>query len=40
MSFVSIIMGSSSDFETVEYCAKTLEEFGVKYEMLVSSAHR
>ena len=40
MSFVSIIMGSSSDFEVVEHCAKTLEEFGVKYEILVSSAHR
>lgn len=40
MSFVSIIMGSSSDYEVVEHCAKTLEEFGVKYEILISSAHR
>jgi len=40
MSFVSIIMGSGSDYEVVEHCAKTLEEFGVKYEILVSSAHR
>ena len=40
MEFVSIIMGSKSDFEIMEECAKTLEKFGVKYEILVSSAHR
>lgn len=33
-------MGSKSDYEVVNNCAKTLEKFGVKYEMIVSSAHR
>lgn len=40
MKFVSIIMGSKSDFEVMRSCADTLESFGVKYEMIVSSAHR
>lgn len=38
--FVSIIMGSKSDYEVVCEAAKILEKFGVKYEMIVSSAHR
>lgn len=37
---VGIIMGSQSDFETMEPAAKALEEFGVAYEMSVVSAHR
>jgi 5-(carboxyamino)imidazole ribonucleotide mutase len=40
MNFVSIIMGSKSDYDTMVNCTKTLEEFDVKYEILVSSAHR
>lgn len=40
MKFVSILMGSKSDYEVVNNCAKTLEKFGIKYEMIVSSAHR
>lgn len=40
MAFVSIIMGSKSDYETMKGCADTLEKFGVAYEILVSSAHR
>jgi 5-(carboxyamino)imidazole ribonucleotide mutase len=40
MKFVSIIMGSKSDYEVMKSCADTLESFGVKYEMIVSSAHR
>ena len=40
MKFVSILMGSKSDFEVMNECAKTLEKFGVKYEILISSAHR
>ncbi len=40
MNFVSIIMGSKSDYEIMNECAKTLANFGVKYEMIVSSAHR
>ncbi|MDA3055043.1 MULTISPECIES: 5-(carboxyamino)imidazole ribonucleotide mutase [unclassified Campylobacter] len=40
MKFVSIIMGSKSDYEVVNECAKILKEFGVAYEMIISSAHR
>jgi len=40
MKFVSIIMGSKSDYEIMTECSKTLEKFGVKYEMIISSAHR
>lgn len=37
---VGIIMGSQSDWPTLEHTAKTLSEFGVKWESLVVSAHR
>jgi 5-(carboxyamino)imidazole ribonucleotide mutase len=37
---VGVIMGSSSDWETMEHCARTLEELGVPYETRVISAHR
>jgi len=40
MKFVSILMGSKSDYGVMEECAKTLETFGVMYEVVVSSAHR
>ncbi|EAM0345178.1 5-(carboxyamino)imidazole ribonucleotide mutase [Campylobacter jejuni] len=40
MNFVSILMGSKSDYETMKEAAKTLEIFGVKYELIISSAHR
>ncbi len=40
MAFVSIIMGSKSDYDVMKSCAETLEKFGVAYEILVSSAHR
>jgi 5-(carboxyamino)imidazole ribonucleotide mutase len=40
VNFVSIIMGSKSDHEVMNECAKTLTQFGVPYEMIVSSAHR
>ena len=40
MNFVSIIMGSKSDYEIMKNCADTFEKFDVKYEMIVSSAHR
>lgn len=40
MNFVSIIMGSKSDYEIMKNCANTLEAFNVKYEMIISSAHR
>src|SRR5258706_3825284 len=37
---VGIVMGSSSDWETMKAAAKTLEEFGVAYEAKAMSAHR
>ncbi|HIC6955522.1 TPA: 5-(carboxyamino)imidazole ribonucleotide mutase [Campylobacter jejuni] len=40
MNFVSILMGGKSDYETMKEAAKTLESFGVKYELIISSAHR
>ena len=40
MKFVSIVMGSKSDYEVMKSCSDTLEAFGVKYEMIISSAHR
>ncbi|EAL5874647.1 5-(carboxyamino)imidazole ribonucleotide mutase [Campylobacter jejuni] len=40
MNFVSILMGSKSDYETMKEAAKTLESFSVKYELIISSAHR
>jgi 5-(carboxyamino)imidazole ribonucleotide mutase len=40
MKFVSIIMGSKSDFEVMKACSDTFEEFGIQYELIISSAHR
>lgn len=40
MKFVSIIIGSKSDYDVMKSCADTLETFGVQYEMIISSAHR
>ncbi len=40
MNFVSIIMGSKSDYEIMKHCSDTLEKFNVKYEIIISSAHR
>ncbi len=40
MKFVSIVMGSKSDYEVMKSCSETLEAFGVSYELIVSSAHR
>ena len=37
---VGIVMGSSSDWETMKPAAKTLEEFGIAYEAKAMSAHR
>ena len=37
---VGIVMGSDSDWPTMEAAAKALEEFGVSYEARVVSAHR
>jgi len=40
MKFVSIVIGSRSDYEVMKSCSDTLEAFGVNYEMIISSAHR
>jgi phosphoribosylaminoimidazole carboxylase PurE protein len=37
---VGIVMGSDSDYPTMAETAKTLEKFGVGYELEVCSAHR
>ena len=37
---VGIIMGSSSDWETMRHAAETLEQLGVPHETKVVSAHR
>ncbi len=37
---VGLIMGSRSDWETVEHAAKTLERLSVPFEARVVSAHR
>ena len=37
---IGIVMGSSSDWETMKAAAKVLEEFGVPYEAKAMSAHR
>jgi 5-(carboxyamino)imidazole ribonucleotide mutase len=37
---VSIVMGSDSDLEIMNEAAKALEDFGVSYEIDVTSAHR
>jgi 5-(carboxyamino)imidazole ribonucleotide mutase len=37
---VSIVMGSDSDLDIMREAAKVLEEFGIAYEMDVTSAHR
>ncbi|MFT4175140.1 MAG: 5-(carboxyamino)imidazole ribonucleotide mutase [Luteolibacter sp.] len=37
---VGIIMGSTSDWPTMEHAARTLENFGVAWEAEVVSAHR
>lgn len=37
---VGIVMGSSSDWPTLQHAAKMLKRFGINYESLVVSAHR
>ena len=40
MSRIAVIMGSASDWETLQHAASTLEEFAVPFEVRVISAHR
>jgi phosphoribosylaminoimidazole carboxylase PurE protein len=37
---VAIIMGSDSDWETMQRCSQQLEELGVAFEVRILSAHR
>ena len=37
---IGIVMGSTSDWETMKVAAKMLEDFGVAYEAKAMSAHR
>jgi 5-(carboxyamino)imidazole ribonucleotide mutase len=37
---VGIIMGSRSDWETMQHATETLDTLGVSYEVKVVSAHR
>ena len=39
-TIVGIIMGSTSDWPTMEHAARTLEDFGIAWEAEVVSAHR
>lgn len=40
MKFVSILLGSKSDYEVMKSCSDTFEAFGVNYELIISSTHR
>lgn len=40
MADVAIIMGSTSDWETMQHAADMLKELGISHESLVVSAHR
>ena len=40
MSKVGIIMGSKNDFEIAREAVEILKEFGIEFEVIVSSAHR
>lgn len=37
---VGIIMGSTSDWDTMQHCAQTLDQLGIAYEKRAISAHR
>jgi 5-(carboxyamino)imidazole ribonucleotide mutase len=37
---VAVIMGSRSDWETMEHCVETLKQLEIPYEVRVLSAHR
>jgi 5-(carboxyamino)imidazole ribonucleotide mutase len=39
-TLVGVIMGSQSDWETLQHCASTLEKLGIPHEVEIVSAHR
>jgi 5-(carboxyamino)imidazole ribonucleotide mutase len=40
MSDITVIIGSSSDEELLKECLKAIDEFGIKREVFLASAHR
>jgi 5-(carboxyamino)imidazole ribonucleotide mutase len=38
--FVAVLMGSDSDLPVMQACLETLEQFGIDYEVKITSAHR
>ena len=40
MRFISILMGSKSDYEIMKETVKIIEKFQIPYEVIISSAHR
>ena len=40
MSFVAILMGSSSDWPVMQSTTEVLADLGVEFEVRVTSAHR
>ena len=40
MSIIALVMGSSSDWDTLQHAAAILDEFGIAYDKRVVSAHR
>src|SRR6185295_7103339 len=39
-ALVSVVMGSQSDWETMQHASSTLKDFAVDHECLIVSAHR
>ncbi|MBA3543466.1 MAG: AIR carboxylase family protein, partial [Chthoniobacterales bacterium] len=39
-ALVSVVMGSASDWETMQHCLALLDKFGVPNEHRIVSAHR
>ena len=39
-SLIAVIMGSKSDWETMEHATRTLDQLGIPYEVKIVSAHR
>ena len=37
---VSVLMGSKSDWETMQYCSQTLKSLGIPHQCRALSAHR
>ncbi|WP_456469764.1 5-(carboxyamino)imidazole ribonucleotide mutase [Caminibacter sp.] len=40
MRFVSVLMGSKSDYEIMREAVKIFEKFQIPYELIITSAHR